>query len=377
MKTDYFNEFTEKCKEEMKKMGTANIMIAGKTGVGKSTLINNIFRENLAKTGIGSPVSQHISRITKKDVPLTIYDTKGLELNPVVQDEVKNEILGLIQKNLSTGEEKDFVHILWYCINAFSNRIEDFEKEWIKEFSEKLPVIIVLTQCANQDHKILEKYIRELNLPVKNVVTILAQEMKFSEEYTKPSFGLKELVDITFDSIPEAAQSAFINAQKVSTEKKVHRARLEIIPFVTSAFATGFTPIPFSDAALLVPMQIGMIARLTAIFGLDLDKTSLTAIVTAIGGSGGATALGKSIVANLLKFVPGGNVVGGVISGSTAAILTSALGYAYVEVMSKILFNMYNGDNVDVNEIIKMMKRAYEEQLKKGKSIIPSTNFQR
>ena len=44
--------------------------------------------------------------------------------------------------------------------------------------------------------------------------------------------------------------------------------------------------------------------------------------------------MGKTIVANLLKFIPGiGSVAGGVISGATAAALTAALGEAYIIIM--------------------------------------------
>ena len=86
---------------------------------------------------------------------------------------------------------------------------------------------------------------------------------------------------------------------------------------------------------------------------------------------GSAALIDKTIVANALKFIPGiGTVAGGAISGTTAAILTAALGFAYIEVMNKIAIKVYNGHKVDNSEIIDMMKRAYEEQLKKGKSII-------
>ena len=37
--------------------GRVNILVAGKTGVGKSTLINAVFRGELARTGAGKPVT--------------------------------------------------------------------------------------------------------------------------------------------------------------------------------------------------------------------------------------------------------------------------------------------------------------------------------
>ena len=141
MGENWFDIFMRKIDEEVEAMATANIMIIGKTGVGKSTLINNIFRERLVETGIGKPVTQHLSKITKPGVPLTIYDTKGLELDATVQEDIKKEIIEQIEGALLSKNSKEYVHVVWYCINSNSNRIEDFEIEWIQEFSKKLPII--------------------------------------------------------------------------------------------------------------------------------------------------------------------------------------------------------------------------------------------
>lgn len=51
MGVDLISEILDRTNLEMAEMTPINIMLIGKTGVGKSTLINHIFRENLAKTG--------------------------------------------------------------------------------------------------------------------------------------------------------------------------------------------------------------------------------------------------------------------------------------------------------------------------------------
>src|SRR5690625_2989354 len=61
--------------------GHMNILIAGRTGVGKSTLINTVFQKNLAETGQGRPVTKGTREITKEGVPITIFDTRGLEMS--------------------------------------------------------------------------------------------------------------------------------------------------------------------------------------------------------------------------------------------------------------------------------------------------------
>jgi GTP-binding protein EngB required for normal cell division len=89
---------------KIKNLHTLNIIVAGKTGVGKSTLINAIFREKLAETGMGKPVTRHMRKLTKKGVPLAIYDTRGFELGKEVQAEVKKEIVDTISQCLASQD---------------------------------------------------------------------------------------------------------------------------------------------------------------------------------------------------------------------------------------------------------------------------------
>ena len=123
--------------EKIKSLNTLNIIVAGKTGVGKSTLINSIFREKLAETGMGKPVTDHMRKLTKKGVPLSVYDTRGFELGKDVQDEVKHEVMSTIRNGLATKDINKAIHCIWYCINTASNRIESEEIDWIRELSKK------------------------------------------------------------------------------------------------------------------------------------------------------------------------------------------------------------------------------------------------
>ena len=63
--------------EARRDLGKVNVLIAGRTGVGKSTLINSVFHGRLAATGQGKPVTQTTHLISKDGIPLAIWDTRG------------------------------------------------------------------------------------------------------------------------------------------------------------------------------------------------------------------------------------------------------------------------------------------------------------
>lgn len=358
-------DLLNKTQEEIKNMTPVNVMLVGKTGVGKSTLVNNIFREKLATTGVGKPVTKHLRRIQKEGVPIVLYDTRGLELSETVQSDVRKEIITTINEKKSLGIDQA-IHVAYYCINANSSRIEEAEINFINELAQLLPVIVVLTQAMGQHAEVFKTYIDQLNLHIVGVLPIMAETFIISETMTIPQSGLKELIALTFDVLPEDSRKAFINAQQVDIERKAKAARRWARSYVATTFGVGFVPIPFSDATLLVPMQITMMSHITAIFGVSLDRASVVTILGAIGGTSGATYLGRYIVSNLVKLIPGaGTVAGGIISGTTASVLTSALAMSYIEVLTLMAKRELKGEAVSLSEISQAMKENLQSRLKK------------
>lgn len=361
---DVVKDIVNLSEEEVKNMDPINIMLIGKTGVGKSTLINNIFRENLAETGIGRPITKHLEKISKDGIPINLYDTRGLELDQKVQREVRDEVDQEIFNMSTHGAKEDQVHLIWYCINAGGKRLESFEEEWIKDLSGKLPVVIVLTQSLDQEAaEVFKGYIEGLDLDIRGVITLIASPFKIGGHII-PSYGLPELVGLTIKIIPENAERAFINAQKVDIMMKADYAKKWAKGFIAETFMVGFTPIPFADAPILASSQVAMIAKITSIFGVSVNKAFITSVVSSAAGVSGAVYTGRMLVSNLFKLVPGaGTIVGGLISGGTAALITTALAYAYINVMVKVSSYEYLDKRIEQSEIVDLMRNELKKQI--------------
>lgn len=356
--------------DKIKNLNTLNIIVAGKTGVGKSTLINAVFREKLAETGMGKPVTDHMRKLTKKGVPLAIYDTRGFELGKEVQNEVKKEIVTTISKCLATQDINKAIHCIWYCINTASNRIEPEEIEWLRELSKEnqitqVPIIIVLTQSfSKKKADEMRKVLLNENLDVVQIIPVLSEDYEIDDDYVAKSYGLDVLIKVMGEALPDELIDTLQHLQIVSLEEKKRRAQAAVATAAVAAAGEGAAPIPFSDCALLIPTQLGMIASITVIFGFDVNKSIITALLSSTIGAGGATLLGKTVVSNLLKLIPGaGTIAGGAISAGTAGVITAALGEAYIGIMELVFKGEMSIDDIGSKKGKDKMTEMFKKNL--------------
>ena len=95
-----------------------NILICGRSGVGKSTFINLFLSEKRCKEGKGISVTRKIVKYNHPYFPISIYDTPGF---------TETEEMGKVWKkiehlndDLMKGSDK--IHMIWFLINSQSAR---------------------------------------------------------------------------------------------------------------------------------------------------------------------------------------------------------------------------------------------------------------
>jgi len=331
--TDSFRSEFEK---QAALIGRFNLAIFGKTGVGKSTLINAIFGESVAATGIGDPVTLDAHLYLDTRGTLGLIDTRGLEIGRD-DGELIREVTKYVKQMRSKPVEEQ-VHVAWYCVRGMDRRFEEVEATFIRTLHDLgIPVLLVFTQVPMRDGQYhpdaveLARGVEAKNLPIVGGRPFMTYAMRdhFSGQ---PPYGLIDVIQATFLVVPEAVHGALAAAQTIDLEAKAKQAQRHIGATVAAAGASAAVPIPFSSAALLVPLQLGMMGRIAHLYQLPFDRAALLAIAS----TSVATSLGRTAAASLLKFIPGaGSITGGVINASVASAFTLAMGQAWLTVCQR------------------------------------------
>ena len=329
--------FTQRLEEAFAALGCVNLAVFGKTGSGKSTLVNAIFGDQVAETGVGQPVTKGLNYHRPQEGFLGLYDSEGFETG-TSGDAILAGLRQWVTEHRSLPIDRQ-IHAAWYLIRWSDRRLELPQESFIAALDEMgLPVIGVLTQVPQRGGEVhpealeFAEFIASRGLPLRPDGQMILTNALDDPFTGSEVFGLDQLLHATYQVVPEVATAALTAAQILDRERKRQAARRVIHQSVAVAAGVGATPIPFSDAALLVPTQVSMIARITAAYGLPAGRTKALAAVASTVLTGGATMAGRYLVTSLLKVIPGGAIAGSAISGSVAATVTKAVGAAWMGV---------------------------------------------
>jgi len=376
--------FTDEIHQARLELGTVNIAVFGNTGVGKSTLLNAVFGQDLAATGTGNSVTAHIQYHGGAPEPLGIYDTPGFETGGS-----EESLLSEIEHVFADNHRKPLseqIHVVWFVENSQTHRFVDSQATIVRKLASfGVPVMLILTRVrqtrtgepasATRD---LVTAINQRDLPTSPRGMVFLVNALPDPEFGDPSHGLTQLLNATFAAIPDQLHEALVAAQRLDLVRKRQAAAKIVNRFALTSGAAGATPIPIADLVLVTGSLTRMFARISAAYGIPFKKKQLARLAAAVLVTGGATTATSSMVlrasgkqlAKLAgaqtaklggRLIPVANVVVAAAAGTGSALIAKAAGHAWSRVCEYMLKHP-DTDALINDEVIGLFQRHFAER---------------
>lgn len=336
---------------------TANIIVMGKGGAGKSTLINTILGEKRAKTGIGQAVTLKNKtygttvRICSEKVTLELMDTVGFELDSTINTKIIQSVQRRIDELIRYSGNINEIQMVWYCVNPNGNRFEDFEVNFIRKmmYEYETPFMIVLTQCfdVQQEKAMREAILKDFpDIPIESV---LAEKTSRVDAY-----GVQELLEKTVTQFNDYKMNVLKKKlEQVNTSWKEHQDRrakmlergtLKASKIVKekaeAAFVLGC--IPGVSTVALQSQFTAVCTEVAAAFGITMNEDTVSAI---------AAIWVVGLVMLPIAIIP-------VLAGAMAKDLIKDLGQQFIDTIVSVIMDSSNSELYD-NDL--MSKRLINE----------------
>lgn len=339
---EVFREAREKVKEIESRITAPGIAILGKTGTGKSSLVNSIFGVNTTKTGIGRPITQHYQRFPKElteDTNIILFDSPGYEIKQ--WQKMLGETVTFLNERSAYKVDQEVsepIHLVWYVINAGSPRIEDFDTEVLETVMQLgIPLVVILSQCdrasfeeRNALKEIVEDELRKLVAKQRKAQNNLTQTdypvQEVSLKDKEKPLGLWDLVEVSLNLLPPVLSDGLIRAQQVNIKAKRSLAWSIIMGQAATCFGIAFVPVPGAAPASIIACQIAGIVALVNLYNAkEFFKSFLGA--TSLTGQAMLTVLGAGLldaVSNALLWIPGFGWTGYGAASAAAGLVGTA-----------------------------------------------------
>lgn len=176
-----------------------NVLILGKTGSGKSALVNYLYGQNIAVAKVGRPVTERgLHRhppFMWNDIQVSVFDSWGLESSFI--DDWKEDLYAALRSCDQSQDIGDWFHTVIYCCDARKGQPDSCEqKKVLDELRRKgVRLIFALTRwglCRDQEKEAALKNLRRL-YPDAPAVPVEAVSQKLRNGTVTSVRGREEL----------------------------------------------------------------------------------------------------------------------------------------------------------------------------------------
>ncbi|KAH8669674.1 hypothetical protein BGZ60DRAFT_528146 [Tricladium varicosporioides] len=248
------------------------IMVMGKAGVGKSTLLSKVFSIPEDTAGVvhqGHKRGEHSvwrSRTSRNNPLLVIHDSGGFE---AAETSNLDEIKRFVEYRASTPDLQDQLHCIWYCIGCDDARFLSEAEEKFLTFLQGsvVPIVFVLTKFDKIISECLVSRISQSDSTMIDIAPMRTQALGDARDKVKQHIKdpleqimqgntniavvsnnelslITQLVEQTTKVVKPSLKQLWIGAQQIVAGDKCERA----IRASIKAMSTGYV-----RAGLLIP----------------------------------------------------------------------------------------------------------------------------
>jgi len=327
------------------------IWLLGKTGAGKSSIVEALTSSSLVEIGNGfSPCtksSKHYDYPVNEPI-LRFLDTRGL-----------SEI------NYDPSEDIEFCQKSSHALIVVM-KVDEVEQSDVFDALTKIKKIggikhllvvhsNILSISANDRDKAIEHNQVEVEKAWGEKIDFVSVD--FSSD---SKVGVEELIKAITKVLPFLNIMIDDEKHTSSEEYNFNKLRKEIIWYAGSAGASDLVP---AVGFVSVPnIQGKMLHSLANKYGVEWNKQTFMEFIGLLGSGFAVKYSAKFAIRELVKFVP---VYGQTVGSATAGVISSASTYAIGRVACKYLYHKSKGEQVSTKE----MQKLYEEALTKSKKV--------
>lgn len=335
-------------------MDKGNVLIIGNSGVGKSTLINALLGEECAKTGWGiNGTTDKLEIFENNELPFRIIDTIGFEPNFIRKFKAIDAVKRWSKESAKKGNENSQINLIWFCIDGTSSKLFDDTINSISQATKiwkSVPIVAIITKSYSKIER--EKNIEMVTNAfanqkqpknLKKIIPVVAETYLIDENnYVAPE-GISELIEVTNELMPEGIKAAENDIYDYKLSRKRTLAQSIIGVSTASGAAVGAIPIPFADALILAPLEKVEIEAIGKIYEIEKGNNNLINTIIDIGT---VSAAAKGTI-DLIKAIPGINIISSVLNAIIAAAFVAAIGEATAYSFEEIYKGNKTVDDID------------------------------
>ncbi len=312
-----------------------NVLVLGNSGVGKSTLINAVLGDDIAKTSFGTRgTTEELAIYGSPSVPFRVIDSIGFEPSPIKSLRAIHAVRKWSRLSAQEGNENSRINVIWFCVDGTAAKLFP---ETIRNFSNSIamwksvPIIAVITKSYSQADRARNiEMVRQafrgqrVERNLRAIVPVVAQTFVINETAFASPEGITDLIDATMRAMPEGMQGGARDLMQFKLTRKRVLAQGLIGASVAAGATVGAVPIPIADSLVLSPLELAELNGLARLYGIDKREDSKQ-FLDSIVQVGTASVVAHSAI-SAIKAIPGINIAASVLNAIVAASIIAALG---------------------------------------------------